>query len=229
MAWEPETRVRLVDEAIRMMPATLRLALESHRRHVLRGMLAPLKDEGTPSHRPPWFEGTLDRAFESEYLALLQALDQGASFSEMAERFGKIAHLLTDAGFPPGAGGSQGTGHYEHFSSFCESRRERFPVVFYGHPDPPLERETLPFVKVVMQRARDDNQLLVGVYAKAGDPPNPAFFDDRSVPFAVGSLAYSHTFTDIVSVWLAAWKQASGDMTLTPYLNKKNEQTQRRP
>jgi len=229
MAWEPETRVRLVDEAIRMMPATLRLALESHRRHVLRGLLSPLKDEGAPSHRPPWFEGTLDRAFESDYQALIHAMDQGVPFSEMAERFGKIAHIVTDAGFPPGAGGSQGSGHYEHFSSFCESRRERFPVVFYGHPEPPLAQEALTYISAVLARAREDNQLLVEVYAKAGDPPNPAAFDDRSLPFAVGSLAYSHTFTDIVGVWLAAWKQASGDMALTPYLNKKNEQPQRRP
>ena len=29
------------------------------------------------------------------------------------------------------------------------------------------------------------------------------------MPFAVASLSYSHTFTDIVNVWLAAWNRVS--------------------
>ncbi len=30
-AWNPETRIRMIDEAVRLMPASLRLALERHR------------------------------------------------------------------------------------------------------------------------------------------------------------------------------------------------------
>jgi hypothetical protein len=218
IAWEPETRVRLVDEAIRMMPASLRLALESHRRPMLRGMLSPLEGEGT-----------LVTAFETEFKALQVALDQGVPFTELAGRFGTMAHIVLNAGFPPFAAGSAGTGHYQHFSSFCESRRQRFPVVFYGNPATPIGQQYREYIGTVMQRAREDNQRLVRAYEAAGEPPDPAAFDDRSIPFAVGSLAYSHTFTDIVSVWLSAWKQAGGDMGLTPYLDKKNTQPQRRP
>jgi hypothetical protein len=52
-AFPPETRLRIVDEAIRLMPASLRLALENHREEVRRGALEPLAEEDGPEHRPP--------------------------------------------------------------------------------------------------------------------------------------------------------------------------------
>ena len=39
-----------------------------------------------------------------------------------------------------------------------------------------------------------------------------------SVPFAVGSLSYSHSVNDIVRAWLITWNAAGGDMGRTPYL-----------
>ena len=52
LAWAPETRVRMVDEAVRLMPASLRKALESHRERLLRGMLAYA--EGDIGRTPYW-------------------------------------------------------------------------------------------------------------------------------------------------------------------------------
>ncbi len=69
----------------------------------------------------------------------------------------------------------------------------------------------------MLNRAAAEDTELARTYARAGDPPNPALFDDRSVPFAVASLSYSHTFTDIVNVWLAAWSRGGGDMDAIPY------------
>ena len=57
-------------------------------------------------------------------------------------------------------------------------------------------------------------------YAAAGDPPHPSAFDDRSVPFAIASLSYSHAITDVARAWLAAWSQAGGDVGRTPYLER---------
>jgi hypothetical protein len=94
-------------------------------------------------------------------------------------------------------------------------------VVFYGHDSAELASgDFRAYALSVMKRARGEDRQLARAYAAAGDPPNPAAFDDRSVPFAVGSLSYSRTFTDIVRVWLAAWEHASGDMGRTPYLHR---------
>jgi len=68
-----------------------------------------------------------------------------------------------------------------------------------------------------MRRARDEDRQLARAYAVAGDPPSPAAFDDRSIPFAIGSLCYSRSVNDVVRVWLRVWQDAGGDVEYTPY------------
>ena len=43
-AWGPQTRMRMADEAVRLMPSSLRMALQTHRKSLMRGMLTPLTD-----------------------------------------------------------------------------------------------------------------------------------------------------------------------------------------
>jgi hypothetical protein len=218
LAWAPETRVRMAEEAVRLMPASLRLALEHHREPLLRGMLAPMVAEDGAEHRPPWAGGTLDAAIEREAVELLAALREPGPFHEVVGRFGRVAHYVADAGFPPGASQTDGAARYGHFSAFCEERRPRFPLVFYGHADEALAGgEWRRFALQELARAGQDDAELARAYAAAGHPPDPAAFDDRSVPFAVGSLAYSRSITNIVRVWLSVWQRASGDMGRTPY------------
>jgi len=219
--WEAETRVRIVDEAVRFMPASLRLALEKHREPLLRGLLTPMTDEGGPRHRPPWIDGTLDRTLVGAAEELRSLLGRRTPFAELARGFGAAAHYVLDAGFPPGVTDADGDSRYAHFARFCKSRRERFPLVFYGHADPALDRGDFhAFGLAVMARARTDDRQLSRAYANAGSPPNPAAFDDRSVPFAVASLSYSRGVTDVVRLWLRVWQEAGGDMGSTPYLKQ---------
>jgi hypothetical protein len=218
VAWAPETRVRMVDEAARLMPAGLRAALENHREALRRGMLEPMVREDGPEHRPPWARGTLDAAVEREALGLLEILGHPTAFDEIARRFGRVAHYVADAGFPPGASKRGGSERYAHFSAFCEDRRARFPFVFYGHDDETLAAGNWRgFALRVMEQASQGDRELARAYAAAGDPPDPAAFDDRSVPFAIGSLSYSRTITHIVRIWLGIWQRAGGDMGRIPY------------
>ena len=217
-AWKPETRIRMVDEAIRLMPASLRLALEHHREPLLRGMLEPMLNEDDAEHRPSWAGGTLDVTLEREATALLERLGKQGSFDAIARGFGAVAHPIADAGFPPLASKADGAVRYDHFSRFCEDRRERFPSVFYGHEDELAHSgEWRRLILRELERASHNDEELARAYAAAGDPPDPAHFGDRSVPFAVGSLAYSRTITNIVRTWLGIWSRASGDMGRIPY------------
>ncbi len=218
-AWAPETRVRMLDEAVRLMPASLRLALEHHREELLRGMLVPMVDEDGPRHRPAWVQGSLDATVDAQARSLLETLGRPAApFSEIAASFGTLAHYVADAGFPPGASRNDGAARYVHFSRFCEERRGRFPVVFQGHDDPLLaEGDWGGFARRELERAGDSDRDLSRAYAAAGEPPDPAAFDDRSVPFAVGSLSYSRSINNITRVWLNVWRRAQGDMSRLPY------------
>ncbi len=217
-AWTPRTRVQMVDEAVRLLPASLRLAIEHRREPLLRGMLEPMTGEDGPGHRPPWQGGTLDAEIAERAAALVRSVESAAPFDEVARSFGALAHFVADAGYPPGAAGAGGAARYADFASFCESRRPRFPLVFYGYDDPDLARgDFRGFARRVLERARKEFPSLERAYAAAGTPPDPAAFDDRSVPFAVASLSYSNAVTDIAKAWLAAWQAAHGDVGRTPY------------
>ena len=219
LAWSPRTRVSMVEDAIKLMPKSLRMALEANREAVLRGALGPMVTEDAPEHRAPWAEGKLGQQVETEAQGLIEVLRKRTPFSELSERFGRLGHFVMDAGFPPGVGAEGGDVRYAHFAEFCESRLPKFRLVFYGHEDEAIENDDfLRFAGTVMARARDEDLELARAYGAAGDPPAPAAFDDRSIPFAVGSLAYSHTVTDIVRAWLAAWRLGGGDVGRTPYL-----------
>ena len=230
LPWAPETRVGMADEAVRLMPASLRIALEGHRPELLRGLLTPLTADG-PDRRAPWAGGTLDQALDEEAQALVALLEQPTEFAVLAEEFGALAHFVFEAGFPPGVSREDGATRYTHFAQFCESRRPRFPLVFYGHDNDALSKgDYRAFALGILQRAADDDRQLGRAYVAAGDPPDPAAFDDRSVPFAVGSLAYSRSVGDLVNIWLALWDAAGGDTYRTPYRNLTDSgSNQRRP
>ncbi|HZN56128.1 MAG TPA: hypothetical protein VFB67_12490 [Candidatus Polarisedimenticolaceae bacterium] len=218
LAWTASTRLQLVDDAIKMMPPTLRTALEKRRDEVRRGMLLPMTEEDAPGHRPAWDRGTLSDSVDAAARELVAGANGHAPFDEIARRFGTLAHFVADAGFPPAAAGPDGVPRYAHFASFCETRRARFPLVFYGHDNASLARTDFRgFTSGVLERSRAEDLNLARAYAAASSWNDPVAFDDRSVPFAIASLSYSRSVTDIVQAWLAAWKLCHGDLAGTPY------------
>jgi hypothetical protein len=220
-AWTAATRVRMVDDALKLMPPSLRQALEARREALLRGMLTPMTSEDAPGHRPPWDGGTLPASVEGAAKDVIAGSEGRQPFSEIARKFGVLAHYVADAGFPPGAAGPSGADRYAHFAAFCQERRGRFPLVFYGHGSVFLAKaDDKGFTKAILERARAEDKTLAAAYAAAPSWNDPPSFDDRSVPFAMASLSYSHSVTDIVQAWLSAWARCHGDLGGTPYAGK---------
>jgi hypothetical protein len=222
VAWSAATRVVMIDDAIKLMPPSLRKVLEKRRSDVLRGMLEPLTQEDGPAHRPPWDGGTLVGSVDGAAKDLVSGATTQVSFHDVSRRFGVLAHFVADAGFPPGAAGDAGASRYAHFANLCETRRSKFPFVFYGHDNAALSKSDFKtFTLMILERARAEDVNLARAYALAADSADVAAFDDRSVPFAIASLSYSHTVTDIVQAWLAAWRECHGDLAGTPYQGTK--------
>ena len=198
LSWTAANRVVMIDDAIKMMPPSLRKVLETRRVDVLRGMLDPLTKEDSLPHRPPSEGGTVDAAVDAAARNLVSGVASQLSFHEVARRFGVLAHFVADAGFPPGAAGASGARRYSHFGAFCETRRSRFPFVFYGHDNRELSTgDFKSFTRSILERARAEDAILDRAYARAGANSDAAEFDDRSIPFAIASLSYSHSVTDI--------------------------------
>lgn len=218
-AWTAETRLRVADEAVRFMPASLRLALERHRDDLRRGVLEPMADEDGPEHRAATGGGTLDASVGAAATALQEAVARPMPFRDVVLRFGMLAHFVMDAGFPPLAAGRTAPRRYAHYAEFANRRLGKFPLVFLGHDDPELARgDFRAFARTVVAQAAREDDHLARAYAAAGWPPDPAAFDDRSIPFAVASLSYSRTVNAVVRAWLEAWRRAGGDMGYTPYM-----------
>jgi hypothetical protein len=217
-AWTAATRVVMIDDAVKLMPPSLRTVLERRKNDLRRGMLEPMTLEDSPGHRPPWDGGTLATSVDAAARDLVSGAETRVSFHDVARRFGVLAHFVADAGFPPGASGAAGASRYAHFAAFCEARRTRFPLVFYGHDNDALSKNDFKsFTAAILDRARAEDANLARAYAEAPSWNDPAAFDDRSVPFAIASLSYSRSVTDIVQAWLAAWRNCHGDLAGTPY------------
>jgi len=221
LAWTAATRVAMVDDAVKLMPTSLRQVLERRKNDLRRGMLEPMTQEDATSHRPPWDGGTLPASVEGAARDLVSGAETRVSFNDVARRFGVLAHFVADAGFPPAAAGAPGAARYGHFAALCQTRRERFPFVFYGHANDALDKNDFKtFALAILDRARTEDGNLANAYAAAPSWDDAASFDDRSVPFAIASLSYSHAVTDIVQAWLAAWRLCHGDMSGTPYVER---------
>ena len=217
-AWTAATRVVMIDDAVKLMPPSLRKVLEKRRNDLRRGMLEPMTQEDALAHRPPWDDGTLDASVDAAARDLVSGATTRVSFHDVARRFGVLAHFVADAGFPPAAAGPAGATRYAHFAALCQTRRPRFPLVFYGHGNDALARDDFKgFTLQILERARTEDANLARAYAEAPNWSDAASFDDRSVPFAIASLSYSRTVTDIVQAWLAAWRDCHGDLGGTPY------------
>lgn len=222
LAWTAVTRVGMVDDAVKLMPTALRSVLEKRRNELRRGMLEPMTLEDSLPHRPPWEGGDLPASVDAAAADLVSGAATRVSFGDVARRFGVLAHFVADAGFPPGASGAKGAARYAPFAALCESRRPRFPFVFYGHDNDALAKNDFKaFTQGILERARAEDLNLERAFAAVARPSDPNAFDDRSVPFAVASLSYSRTVTDIVQAWLAVWRRCQGDLGGLPYAGVK--------
>jgi len=87
-AWTAATRVVMVDDAIKLMPPSLRTVLEHRRNDVRRGMLEPMTQEDAAGHRPPWDGGTLPASVDGAARDLVSGSETRVSFHDVARRFG---------------------------------------------------------------------------------------------------------------------------------------------
>src|SRR5678815_590829 len=116
-AWTAATRVVMIDDAVKLMPPSLRKVLEKRRNDVRRGMLEPMTQEDALAHRPPSDGGTVESSVDGAARDLVSGATTRVSFNDVARRFGVLAHFVADAGFPPAAAGSDGSSRYAHFAA----------------------------------------------------------------------------------------------------------------
>lgn len=236
---------RVAEEAVRLMPSSLRSILQRHEHSLAAGTAAARGDESSAGHTFDPGQGapsSADRLADLVDEAVAQ-IDGHAPFARVAETFGAIAHVVGDLNNPLQAAESdpREPDFAGRFDDYVERSLPRYRLVFYGWDDPLTQATNASVAAVAVRRAprnaADSSRRALlalaersarraraqyGPISRAYDPKNPMpferRFDVRSLPFGIGSLGWSHSVTDTARVWLHVWRRARGDLKGTPYL-----------
>ena len=210
-AFEAQARAKIAVDALRLAPPSLGRQLARHRPSLIRGA----KGE---------FPATLaeaKRRLTEETEAAVSLINARRSFKKVSEALGRIAGIMACVNDPLwGESAPELREDGARFAGFFEDRMGRFPLVFNGYTGSWVRGGDLDgFIDSIRARYRDDRKSLTSAYHPAhGGPVRSSDFDDRSVPFAIASLAYSHAVTDAAHLWIHIWGRAHGDLSDTPYL-----------
>ena len=107
--------------------------------------------------------------------------------------------------------------HYE--KDLVRGMLDRIPFVLDRDAPPALEKDDIRgFVRDIARRAGKNYALIGPAFKDDGTPKSPSALDERSVPFGIASLSYSHSTSDIAWIWRHLWVSINGDMHGTPFL-----------
>ncbi|HZI94152.1 MAG TPA: hypothetical protein VFE84_07895 [Patescibacteria group bacterium] len=225
-AWTGPMDSRVAREAVRLMPLSLRGVLESHLDDLNAGARQAADDESSPWHHQDHGQTAPCAAARVEELtaSAVSMIDAHRPFADVAVQLGALSHFIGDLNNPlqVSSDDPREIQYFHDYMEYVESNIDKFPLVFYGWKEPSLDGPGAPgprvFSERIATRARQYYVRLGQAYAANNPAPLAQRFDVRSLPFAIGSLSYSHSVTDTARIWLEIWERAHGDLRGTPYL-----------
>jgi hypothetical protein len=213
-AWTPESQRTLALEAARLSPPDLRRQFDKHPQDLQRGTLAPFR--GSPGQDHYWHKdgsGNLDHVLFAEVEATIEAIRAHRPFTEIIERFGRVAHYVADANNPLNSDGTdpEESRYFVDYLRYAQSAQTRFALVYYAE-DPPVNtnREMRLMVYRALHRGRQLYPLVGAEYRRIEFGNGMRRFDDRSTAFGVAAVSYSHALSDVARVYRYIWMQAGG-------------------
>ncbi len=210
-AFDEDGRSKVAVDALRLAPPALARQLARNREALAKGASA----------RPPATVEAAVHQLDEDVAGAVAMINGHKKFRKIAEALGRIAGTISALNNPLWDGpGKPARADADKFADFFRERMDRFPLVFDGWEGvAPGPAGLTDFASRIRARYAHDRELLALAYHPPdGGPILPSDFDDRSVPFAIASLAYSHAVNDTAQVWIHIWRQANGDLTGTPYL-----------
>ncbi len=223
LAWTDATRTRMIGDALKVSPPALRTILTKYEKALRKGMLEPSAREGEEVHyqHPDGARGMGAAAVLHKEAEIRALLEQGRSLRRFAYEMGTLAHLVADVEFPLNASDADPREplYREAYRAYVEKNLAKIPFVYDREASPELEAGDLRAFVMGSARRAEANYALIGpAFKDDGTPRSPEAVDERSVPFGIASLSYSHSASDIARVWMHLWKAVNGDLGGTPFL-----------
>ena len=222
-SWTDATRSRMIKDALKISPPALREVLQHYEKDLLRGMLDPSRHEEEEVHfqHADGKRGLAGFGIEKKSDDIRGMLARQAAFGSVTYEMGVLAHLVADVEFPLNASDADPREplYRDAYRRYVERMLDRIPFVVDREPPPALEKNDIRgFVKDIARRAGKNYALIGPAFKDDGTPKSPSALDERSVPFGISSLSYSHATSDIAWIWRHLWASINGDMRGTPFL-----------
>ena len=223
-SWTDATRARMIKDALKISPPALREVLQHYEKDLVRGMLDPSRHEGEEVHfqHADGKGGLAGLGIDGKVREIRDLLAKRAPFGSVTYEMGVLAHLVADVEFPLNASEADPREplYRDAYSKYIERMLDRIPFVVDREPPPTLEKNDIQsFVKTIARRAGKNYALIGPAFKDDGTPKSSAALDERSVPFGIASLSYSHATSDIAWLWRHQWASINGDMHGTPFLD----------
>ena len=221
-SWTDATRRRMIDHALKLTPPALQTILERYHDDLVRGMLDPSHEESKEDHRQRTSGeyGMAARMLASRSRQAVTQIGQPGHLGLAVYAMGTAAHYTADVNFPlnGGDGAAGDLAFYASYQRYVERIVGRFPVVLNRRPTPELEEDRLEdFGRAAALRASVYIAPVRAAYTPDGKPRSASAFDERSLPFGVASLCYSHAVNDIARILTHIWSEAGGDVRGQPF------------
>jgi hypothetical protein len=223
-AWTDSTRLRMVQDALKVSPPALNVILDRYREDLRRGMIEPSRREGEEVHfqHGDGSKGMGAAGVARKVEEVRGILESRGSLRRFAYEMGTLAHLMSDVGFPLNAADSDPREplYREAYRLYVERSLDRIPFVF--EPGGPVELSEGDLEGFVMARARQaarSYDLIGPAFRDDGTAVSRDALDERSIPFGIASVSYSQATSDIVRLWRYVWVSVNGDLSGTPHLD----------
>jgi hypothetical protein len=157
-------------------------------------------------------------ALEAEVDRAVRLLKEG-QVSQGLVRLGGLLRIPADLSDPVLAVGPEGwpPGLTREYYALFGANLDRMPVVLDDSAALQLARKDLPaYWQSLLERSRAQVPVIRDALFRDGKVVDHRRLDYRSPAWAVSSLAYSRAVTGAAATWLAAWREARGDLTHPP-------------
>jgi hypothetical protein len=223
-AWTDATRLRMLDDALKVSPPALARILRHNEAALRRGMIEPSAHEDEEIHfqHPDGRQGLAAAAVDRKTREIASLLMEKRSLKRFAYEMGVLAHLLADAGFTLNASDADPREplYREGWRRYVEQQLPKIPFVFDREPSKHLKKQDYRGAVLAEARRAAANYPAIGpAFKDDGTPRSRDAVDERSLAFGVASLSYSHAASSIAWVWLDVWRSLNGDLEGTPALN----------
>ena len=200
--WTEKSYVLIARDAIQLMPDNFQWLMENYEDQFYRGLKEPVKDYENASD--------LIKAIMNFSEASIKTIQKNHQYRDAARVFGVIARMAAKLNHPLGFNLELIESTWKtDYDIYLEKKRSKFRIRWYGQKNLPKSRKELSCL-LSNSSAKNSkiSSLLIQTLNQNQTPIER--YDERSIPFGVGSIAYSNAVANTAYIWLHSWYHTGG-------------------